>query len=133
MTHESNAVVPSWEHVCGARLGTFSRTSGRAVQLLCKLVPVVAGLMLAIDCVQLLGILGDLALPGGSDWFGTTLELLTAWLSRPATAQAANRLRTIVSSVPRCWLTLCASASWLCARTRLCSPRDANLAGFQPK
>jgi hypothetical protein len=134
MTHESDAVVPSWGQVSGAGWGRFSRISGRAVQLLCKLAPLLAGLLLAVDCAQLLrGVFCDLAVPAGGDWLGTALELLTAWLSRSSTAQPANRLRTIASSAGRCWLTLCASASWLCARARLCSLRDANLAGFQPK
>lgn len=134
MTHESDAVVPSWEQVPGADWDRFSRRSGRAIQLLCRLAPLVAGLMLAIDCAQLLrGLFCELALPAGGDWLGTALELLTAWLSRPATAQPANRLRTMASSAGRCWFTLCASASWLRARARLCSLRDANLAGFQPK
>jgi hypothetical protein len=132
MTHESAAVVPSLEHVPG--FGGLPRLAGRAARLLSKLCPLLAGLMLAIDCVQLLwNVLGDQALAAGAgDCCGPTLELLAAWLSRPATAQA-NARPTSASSAARCWFTLRASASWLLARVRLCALRDANLAGFQPK
>jgi hypothetical protein len=130
MSQSSNA-VPSWG-CAPARALHFSRISVRVVQRLCRLAPVLAGALLAVDCAQLLrALLCDLALPPGGDWLETALELFTACLSRPA--QPANVRRTIASSAGRCWFTLRASASWLWARARLCSLREANLAAFQPK
>lgn len=117
MIHEGNAVVPSWEQASGR--ADVSRSSARTLALLCKLAPRLAGLMLALDCLQLLcGMFGDVAPPAGGEWVRTAIELLTALFAPPAPAQA-NVRRTTASSAGRCWLTLRASASWLCARARL--------------
>jgi hypothetical protein len=82
-----------------ARLGVGGGGCGRflrrllapKVGLVCTLARLVAGLMFAVDCVQLLLSVADLqASAGRADWFGAVVGLATAWLSRPSTSGAAS-------------------------------------------